>query len=241
MRTPRRWLQFSLRGMALLVTTIAVIAAVRSYAEHKQRVFEFLEYEHGATVGFKHQIVEGSDTFETGPLAGGMAVYWVSGTGRGREMVNIPPNVPQWLRALLGDALFEDAVHVDFRADPVDNAVLAMTCRLRTVERLYLDNSCVTDDGLVHLRQLNRLEFLSLAGTRLTDNGLIHLKPLANLRCLDLSGTRITDAGLEQLSGLKKLEAVYVPRTRVTEEGASRLTRALPNGEAVLLPIWEAQ
>ena len=81
----------------------------------------------------------------------------------------------------------------------------------------------VTDDRLVHLKELTELESLGLNFTRITDAGLVHLKGLTELKELDLEGTRVSDAGLEHLQGLNGLENLNLGRTQVTDAGLVHL------------------
>jgi len=59
--------------------------------------------------------------------------------------------------------------------------------------------SGVTDEGLVHLKGLTKLERLYLDGTKVTDAGLDHVKGLTSLKMLSLHDTRVTDAGVNGL------------------------------------------
>lgn len=56
----------------------------------------------------------------------------------------------------------------------------------------------VTDAGLAHLAGLTNLRQLYLANTAVTDEGLVHLKALP-LQRVDLFDTRVTPAGVERL------------------------------------------
>jgi Leucine-rich repeat (LRR) protein len=51
----------------------------------------------------------------------------------------------------------------------------------------------------VHLKGLTNLETLLLDNTNITDAGLVHLKGLTNLQTLSFIGTKITDAGFAEL------------------------------------------
>jgi hypothetical protein len=57
----------------------------------------------------------------------------------------------------------------------------------------------VTDAGLAHLQQLNKLELISLNNTQVTDAGLAYLKGLRGLKWLRIAGSRVTDAGVREL------------------------------------------
>ena len=68
-----------------------------------------------------------------------------------------------------------------------------------TMERLHLENTAITDAGLVHLKGLKDLKELSLINTAITDAGLVHLKGLTKLEDLWLDYTDVTVAGVHEL------------------------------------------
>ena len=49
----------------------------------------------------------------------------------------------------------------------------------------------------------------SIHNTQVTDNGLMHLKGLTKLEYLSLDGTKVTDAGLENLKGMRELKFLF--------------------------------
>ena len=67
------------------------------------------------------------------------------------------------------------------------------------VTGLDLSATKVTDAGLVHLEGLTQLQTLNLGATSITDAGLAHLEGLTQLHELDLSSTKVTDAGVAEL------------------------------------------
>jgi len=91
--------------------------------------------------------------------------------------------------------------------------------------------SKITDVGMIHLKELTKLETLRLSlSTMITDAGLVHLKGLTNLRTLDLKTTlQITDAGLVHLKGLTNLQELDLEDTQATDAGIAELQKALPN------------
>ena len=62
------------------------------------------------------------------------------------------------------------------------------------VVEVDLDNTQVTDAGLIHLTGLADLNYLNLTETKITDKGLVHLKGMTNLQELYLSRILITTA-----------------------------------------------
>ena len=84
------------------------------------------------------------------------------------------------------------------------------------VVEVDLDNTQVTDAGLIHLKELTNLEMLSLYYSQVTDEGLVHLTGLANLNYLNLTETKITDKGLVHLKGMTNLQELYLSRILIT-------------------------
>lgn len=76
----------------------------------------------------------------------------------------------------------------------------------RDLKKLSLQYTGITDEGLVYVKDLTKLEFLDLSGTKVTDAGLVHLKRLTKLRVLLLNRTYTSATGLKHLQGLTLLE-----------------------------------
>jgi hypothetical protein len=108
------------------------------------------------------------------------------------------------------------------------NSGLKHLKELPQLKELYLQKNAITDDGLKYLQDLPQLQLLCLDKTEITDNGLNYLKKLSQLQTLFLSGTKITDAGLENLKELNRLETLDIRQTIVTYDGIKDLQKALP-------------
>ena len=112
---------------------------------------------------------------------------------------------------------------------------------IKTIKRLDLSFTYVTDAGIQHLKELPELEELTLdtvealtdaaasylradkklrrlvlRGTDITDVGMPYLANLTGLKSLDLSHTMIGDVGLESLPALSGLEELNLGGTRIT-------------------------
>ena len=98
-----------------------------------------------------------------------------------------------------------------------------------TLTDVVLIQSTITDNGIVHLLNLQNLQSLSLISSNVTDAGLAQLKPLPTLTNLDLSYTSVTDESVPHLARFNSLEQLKLYGTGVTEEARERLRRALPN------------
>jgi hypothetical protein len=179
-------------------------------------------------------------------------------TGRNWKKKRAPISAASlWIQDLVGEDFFRTVIAVDSsdatgtRLTPADIPLLSQLPRLKrleidfveglsdedlvhlkgltSLERLYLDDTQVTDAGLVNLSGLRNLEYLSLESTKVIGPGLTHLKDLPNLAILDLCYTDITDEGLEGFRGWKASTTIYLHRTKVSEVGFRKLQAELPN------------
>ena len=119
----------------------------------------------------------------------------------GGTILETRPRGPEWLHDQFDDdqtMLFDEIVGVDLRGSQATDDILYQLQSLSSLERLWLDDTLVSDRGLSHLRSLTALQGLSLSGTRVTDAGLAHLKGLDNLQHLLLTDTQVTDAGVAE-------------------------------------------
>ena len=127
----------------------------------------------------------------------------------------------------------------------VENDDLAAVKASRSLPKLFLGRTQVTQDGLMQLAEApvesltwldvshcqtgdngllwidrcRNLRQLSVEDTAITDATLARLPGLTQLEELDLSGTKISDAGLQHLTSLTQLRSLWLSRTSVTEEG----------------------
>jgi ankyrin repeat protein len=82
-----------------------------------------------------------------------------------------PPG-PAWQRALLGDDFFVQVESVNLAGnEALTDEDLRHLEPLSGIKQLYLQETAVSDDGLVHLKHLTRLTFLNLLETQVTFAG----------------------------------------------------------------------
>ena len=85
------------------------------------------------------------------------------------------------------------------------------------LEELTLDaTEALTDAAASYLRANKQLRRLVLRGTDITDVGMPYLATLTGLKSLDLSHTMVGDVGLESLPALSELEELDLGGTRIT-------------------------
>lgn len=228
----RRWYQYSLRTLMIVVTLFAVACswlAVKMQQAKRQR-----------------------EAVETIEKLGGMVCYdyeWDSGSGY--RIKGAKPPGPAWLRKVLGDDIFCSVNFVDIHETYLDT-VMEHLKKLNYLKWLALRGA--TNDGLKHIiKELSQLQYLSLWENKFTNEGLEklndmkklqhidlalsqttktsmeHLQKLEQLKTLDLRQTQITDNSLAHLKGLTQLKYLCLPVDQVTDAGVEKLRKALPN------------
>jgi hypothetical protein len=139
------------------------------------------------------------------------------------------PSGPAWLQSPLGDDFFRSVVRVVLAGTPVTDADLEYLKGMNQLQMLDISYNQVTDAGVEHLEGLNQLQELRLCNANVTDAGIEHLKGLNQLIGLNLWGTKVTDAGLENLKRLNRLQHLDLRYTKVTDAGVNKIQQALPN------------
>jgi hypothetical protein len=168
-RSKLRWCQFSLRTLLIFTALLAVVCGlIGKKIEQKRR---------------ERQAIA---TIED---AGGYIEFDYQTAARGGS--DAAPFGPKWLRSMLGENFFSEAIAVHMV--PTNDEGLASAKKalqaLPKLKRLVICAPSLTDAGLANLsglRQLETLEFLDIH--RVTDAGLKHLRALSELRYLDLGG-----------------------------------------------------
>ncbi|HET6884344.1 MAG TPA: M56 family metallopeptidase [Pirellulales bacterium] len=122
------------------------------------------------------------------------------------------------------DFLKHPFVSADLRRATLTDRVIAALEAFPELERLELGKSAITDDQFAKL-PLRNLRHLDLSGTAVSDQGVSHLRRLEKLEWLDLSGTAVTDKGLAALTNLKNLEIVSFDGTPITDAGVAYLAK----------------
>ena len=233
-RTPkprRRWLQFSLRMMMVLVVIVSLPLGWFAYrlnqAREQRAVIDAIHALGGST---EYDGESGSDTEGSYPsMAFGL-------DSRGFPT---PPGCPApvWLRRCLGDDFFVRIVGVRGDSDDVleraERLPHLSSLRVGPLSRLHGASYPITDAGLEHLKESSQLRTVMLNQTRVTDAGLMHLSGLIQLQRLDLSDTQVTNAGLTHLRGLTQLQYLDLSGTQVTAAGVAQLQKALPKCDIV--------
>jgi hypothetical protein len=148
----RRWYQYSLRTLFVVVTLCALAC---SWFVVKMRQAER-----------QHEAVESIEEL------GGRVFYdYQHGGAAGAT----PPG-PAWLRRLLGDDFAANVDQVLLSGNQVEDADLECLEQLTRLQWLWLDNTRVTDAGLEHLEEVTSLRYLHLTRMNVTEGGIERLR-----------------------------------------------------------------
>ncbi len=128
----------------------------------------------------------------------------------------------------LGDGPFKISAIRLTSTDKITDDDLVRLAGLTKLNNLFLARIPVGDAGLKHLANLKSLESLYLPQTKVGDAGLANLKGVTGLVNLYLDETKVTDAGLEHLKGMTGLKVLYLRHTPITDAGLKHLA-AMPN------------
>ena len=105
---------------------------------------------------------------------------------------------------------------------------------LKSLQRLSLSKTNVTDQQIRTMQRLHNLVELNLTGTQIGDESLNRLGSFPKLERLNLTKTKITDEGLHALRQFKSLRSLSIDRCRITDEGMKTLAE-LPRLETLKL------
>jgi len=203
----RRWFQFSLKGLFVLVFVLCVpLAWFAAKLHHKRR-------ERAALAAFGLSPVNARFNYDWNlqELAG-------------------PPG-PRWLCAIFGDDLFANVVLLESNDHYVTDADLALLEALPMLQHLFINCGKISDRGLEHIGRRRELRNLRLLCVPIKDVGLRHLERLTDLRGLQIMGhiCTLSDAGLPHFKHLKKLEVLKLGPHDFTAAGIAELQANLPD------------
>lgn len=183
----RRWYQFSLLSLLLLMTAIAVgpggwVLYEQRQARRQKEAVALLAQSRAEVYAREQWLWSLLERDAPGRVVG-IAL---------RDPVTTDAGA-----APLAD--LTDLIWLNLNDTQITDDGLASIARLPRLKQLRLDETNITDAGLVHLEKLANLETLNLSRTQVTDAGLAHLADLPNLKELDLTRTRVTSAGVAKL------------------------------------------
>lgn len=139
-----------------------------------------------------------------------------------KDNVNIPTNKKLRLE------VYEDTTDFSFLTNLEPN----------DIQVLFLQDTKVLDEDLVHLKNLTGLLGLDLSSTLIKGDGLVHLENLSSLMKLSFFNSQISDAGLMHLPAIKSLQHLSLLQTHIKGSGLKALQN-LPSLESLELGYTE--
>ena len=128
----------------------------------------------------------------------------------------------------LGGSVLRDStghvVEVSLARTWATDADIDRLTALKTIKRLDLSLTYVSDRGVERLKQLDQLEDLNLyAAEFITDAALAFLRGQRQLKVLNLRGTDVTDTSLAYIAELPGLRSLDISFTQITDVGMEHL------------------
>lgn len=219
MRPRRRWFQFSLRSLLVVMLLLPMVLGVYArYRAESQRQWRLVNELKAAGGMFDWEIADqGKPEFEQGAF-----LQWQKWLGidlpQGLKSFTIfksvEPGVPL---ANLGEfPQLESVVLCDGTATDKDLAILAKLPRLRF---LRVDSDHITDQGIAALEGCTNLHDVAIEGNQLTGKGLAVVANLPNLKGMYWDSELTTDGDLECLQNKLKLEELYLRGNTLQDAG----------------------
>jgi hypothetical protein len=203
-KSKRRWFQFSLMGLFVLLTIAAGLSAIVGYR----------------LTGWQQE----QKLFRMNDLILSNGGYWEIA-----ESVSMHHATATQLDTVLKElSTFDNQRSMHFDDSEFGDAHVKEILDHQGLEGITLDRTLITDEGLKELTAIKSLEWLSLEDAPITDVGLEHLTKLEHLEWLIVDGDAVTDKGLKQLAKIPSLKHVRLKGTKVTKEGIAELKLALP-------------
>ncbi len=237
----RRWLQFTMRGLIVLMVLAAIGAfwlrnevqrarEQRLATEKATELHANLQYANSGPGWLESLLgediflkVERAETRQSTTTDLDMAWLAALDDLQVLSFAAIPETVP---RPRMGDSTVAHVADMHElrilsvpRFDLSDHGAQALRNHPE-MEELELRETLITDAGLAYISGMHKLQRLDLSVlSGVTDAGLIHLRRLKELQSLSLNGTNVSGTGLEHLSQMNSLTALSLSETPLTDEG----------------------
>ena len=115
-------------------------------------------------------------------------------------------------------------VDVSFARTWATDADIERIAGLKSLKRLDLSLTYISDRGAERLKALDQLEELNLfAAEFITDAAMAFLRGNRQLKTLNLRGTDVTDTSLAYIAGLSQLKSLDISFTQITDVGLEHL------------------
>jgi hypothetical protein len=240
-KSPRsRWRQISLRGLLLLVTAACIFCGWFAWrlqlGRRRDRAVEEI-IEAGGKVAYASQFYGGVSRltpYDFKPSLIGNVCIRLFGTDPFQRLVSVRLPTDESFSTISQYKLHDIEIVETWNGDTsVTDAGLIHLRECQRLKVLSLDNSGVTDRGLDNILGCEQLEELWLRNSQVTEQGIKKLVGLKNLFQLDISSTLINDDGLKVVASLPALSSLDLDGDLLTTEGLKNL-RAAPH----LWSLW---
>ncbi len=143
---------------------------------------------------------------------------------------------PDWLRSIASDEglpVFGRIVEIELNertdghkepepkklSDRVTDDWLKQLAGQDQLRRLELSGTAVTSAGLIHLKELTKLERLSVCLTACDDRGFEHLAGMTRMKRMTICASKITGSGFAHLQGMKQIESINLHSAPASDAG----------------------
>lgn len=143
---------------------------------------------------------------------------------------------PEWLRSIASDEglpVFGRIVEIELNertdghkepepkklSDRVTDDWLKQLAGQDQLRRLELSGTAVTSAGLIHLKELTKLERLSVCLTACDDRGFEHLAGMTRMKRMTICASKITGSGFAHLQGMKQIESINLHSAPASDAG----------------------
>lgn len=98
---------------------------------------------------------------------------------------------------------------------------------------LKVGGTAISDAALKEIGRIKHLNKLHLEYTSVSDQGVSQLPEMPYLEYLNLIGTKVSDASIPKLASLKSLKSIYLWQSAVSDSGIQELKRLRPDLQVV--------
>lgn len=127
----------------------------------------------------------------------------IAAANKHKGWAHTEPMLPAWVPDRVGTLEIASRfrrvkqMHV-FGITDADLAAIAHMPGANQIDHISVQDSSITDAGLVHLRHFKACRDIYFVGCGITDSGLPHFEQVPKLRSIWLGDAKVTEAGVEQ-------------------------------------------
>jgi hypothetical protein len=165
----------------------------------------------------------------------GDCLFWLQGTGMRDLWVEGVPLGPMQVMLLWGVPLRDLALT---RCNLTEDCLIRIKM-MRRLEGLYVGWTNLGDSSMKPLGTMTRLKRLGVNETGITDEGVRQLKDLKDLEWLRLDDNKVTDACLETVKGFPNLQVLFLNNTTGFSDKGMKEVARIKSLRELRLSTWE--